>query len=282
MVSAAMCFARLVALSHKGEPCTWVQPGLRQTRATRLKNEGVEEGGTSGGPVGSEPHPLPPTAAHAPDIPTDHPPVAPRHAAIRRRRGPVLRRRTSQAARCRACPVQTAVGRRDRRVADGPLSAHCTTGCDCAPAQKKPDSLPWHFRTGGRRKGCHCPRPASARRAAHPAATARSAATTGQESILDTVGHLAAPRVRRERLRLPTLRNSDGGPRRRAGCVGDVPSPREPGQTVAPTTSRPGKRTTSCPLTPPFWPYTAWQRRVRLARSCARGAVRQPKSAFGA
>ena len=179
-------------------------------------------------------------------------------------------------------PVQTAVTRRDRRLADDPLSAHCTTGCDCAPAQKKPDSLPWHFRTGGRRKGCHCPRAATARRAAHPAATARTAATTGQESILDTVGHVAAPRVRRERLRLPTLRNSDGGPRRRAGCVGDGPRTREPRQTVAPTTSCPGKRTSSCPLTPPFWPYTAWQRRVRLARSCARGALRQPKSAFGA
>ena len=34
--------------------------------------------------------------------------------------------------RCKgASPVQTAVGR-DRRVADDPLSAHCTTGCDCA------------------------------------------------------------------------------------------------------------------------------------------------------
>ena len=59
----------------------------------------------------------------------------------------------------------------------------------------------------------------------------------------------------------------------------DVPSPREPSQTVAPTTSRKGKRTTSCALTPPLGPYTAWQRRVRPARSCARTHAQMRHSA---
>ena len=47
----------------------------------------------------------------------------------------------------------------------------------------------------------------------------------------------------------PPLRNSEGGPRRRAGGVGDGPRAREPGQTVAPTSARTRTRTTTRRLT---------------------------------